>query len=257
MYFQTYPLVFVLMTRRTMKAYIEAYKYIHANLIELKGNGIIIDFEAAMRGGLKEVAIDLPVLGCFFHYCQALQRYMKSLPDLYDLIKSNDDAKIIFRKFQCLALLPADMIKPAFIYLLRLALHEKKFSQFAPFIQYYKLQWIERVTPAHFSVFLQRTRTTGSAEAFNGKINKSFRTHPAFFQFVESLQKEEAVKSDQFNRDINGTVQPDRRKAFYKLRASIIERHSIELQQKVISFRHFLSVMRTWTITLYILKMNF
>lgn len=231
------------MTRRTTIAYVRALKFIHENLIEINGRGIIIDFEAAMRTALKTVVPELPVLGCLFHHIQALQRMLKSMPKLYEVVRTNEEAKLIFRKFQCLAFLPVEMIRIGFTYLLREALNVHKFSDFAPFIQYYKNQWLERVTPVHYSVFNQRIRTTGSAEAFNGKINKSFRTHPAFFVFNESLQKEEAVKADQFCRDISGVVQPDKRKAFYKKRAAMIERYSSELETKTITLKHFLSVM--------------
>lgn len=111
--------------------------------------------------------------------------------------------------------MPADKIKNEFASLLREALTIHKFTAFAQFIEYFKNQWLLRVKPVHFSVFNLETRTTGPAEAFNGKVNKSFRTHGGFFQIVESLQKEETVKSDEFNRDVTAVLQPDRRKVFY------------------------------------------
>lgn len=76
--FQTYPLVYVLMNRRTTEAYVNALKFVHENLIELVGKGIIIDFESAMRAALKVVVPNLPILGCLFHHIQALQRKMNN-----------------------------------------------------------------------------------------------------------------------------------------------------------------------------------
>lgn len=195
------------MTRRTIEAYVAAPSFINQNLLELQGAGIIIDFEDAMRSALKKVSPNIPIYGCLFHYMQALQRKMKSMTALFDLIRTNTDAKFLFRKFQSLALLPANMIKGEFVSLLREALDTNKFTEFAPFVEYFKNQWLARVKPVHFSVFKLDTRTTGPAEAFNGKVNKSFRTHGAFFQFVEALQKEETVKADQFSRDVAGTRQ--------------------------------------------------
>lgn len=231
------------MSRRTIEAYTAGLKFVHQNLIELRGAGIIFDFELAMRAALKTIAPDLPVYGCLFHYMQALQRMMTSMTTLFNLIRSNQDAKFVFRKFQALALLPANMVKDGFVSLLREALEKFKFSEFAPFIDYYKKQWINRVKPEHFSVYKLETRTTGSAEAFNGKINKSFRTHGAFYHFVESLQKEETVKADQFSRDVDGTLQPDRRKKFFKKRSELISKYWSELEKKVVTPKHFVSIM--------------
>lgn len=242
-FLQTYPLVYVLMKRRTTEAYVNAFKFIDEKIIELIGSGIIIDFENAMRAALKIVCPNLPILGCLFHYVQAIQRKMKSIPELYLLIRTNEKAKFIFRKIQCLALLPAHEIMNGFVILLREALETEKLVEFAPFFQYYKTQWLERVTPAHYSVFNKITRTTGSAEAFNGKINKKFRTHPAFFQFVESLQAEELVKTKEFERDVSGIVQRDKRKTHDKQRDSIIRRYSKEFEEKRITMKHFLCVV--------------
>lgn len=231
------------MTKRTIEAYTAGLKFVNEHLIELIGNGIIIDFESAMRAALKKVAPNLPVLGCLFHHVQAVQRKMASMTELFELIRTNEDAAFLFRKFKSLALLPPNMIRDGFVSLLRETLEKHKFNQFAPFIDYYKRQWLNIVKPIHYSVFGKGTKTTGPAEAFNGKINKIFRTHGGFFQFVESFQKEEVVKADQFQRDVKGNKQPDRRNAFYKKRALLIEKYSNQLLQKEITTRQFLSIM--------------
>lgn len=231
------------MTNRTIDAYTAALEYVNKNIIDLNVSGIIIDFEKAMRAALKKVAPNLPILGCWFHFAQALRRRMASLSSLFALIKKNEDAKIIFRKFQCLALLPCDKIKDAFVFLLKEALEEKKFKEFSTFIAYFKKEWMEIVTPEYFSVFDKDVRTTGSAEAFNGKINKKCKTYSNFFNFVESLQKEELCKADEFNRHINGTKQPDRRKNFYVRRNEMIKEYSKKMKNGDINYKYFLNIM--------------
>lgn len=231
------------MTRRTTEAYVAALEFVNQNLIEINGCGIIIDFENAMRAALKKVSPEIRVHGCLFHFMQAITRQMASMKSLYELIRTNADAKFLFRKFQSLALLPANLIKNEFVSLLKEALVTFKFNEFAPFVEYFKNQWLNRVKPVHFSVYKLSNKTTGQAEAYNGKVNKSFRTHGALFQFVEQLQKEEMVKSDQFSRDVTGIFQPDRRKAFDKKRAEIIMKYSTQLEDKVITPKQFLSIM--------------
>lgn len=231
------------MTRRTKIAYVGGLKFAHENLIELNGCGIIIDFESAMRAALKIVVPNLQVYGCWFHFVQALRRKLASMNELNDLVRTNKDAKSIFRKFQCLALLPVDTIFRAYVWLLREALNVHKLPEFSPFIDYFKNQWLNRVKPENFSVFMKPTRTTGAAEASNGKANKIFRTHGNFFNFVETLQNEEAVKSDQFDRDVSGSMQHDKRKRFYKERSHLINKYSKQLLENKVSYKQFLNIM--------------
>lgn len=231
------------MTRRTIEAYVAALKYVHLNLIALNGSGIIIDFESAMRASLKIVVPDLKIYGCWFHHVQALRRMMASMKDLFELLRTNREAKTIFRKIQCLALLPSNTILRAYVWCLREALEVQQFLEFAPFLEYYKTQWIERVKPTYYSVFKRPTKTTAAAEAFNGKVNKTFKTHGNFFSFVKSLQREEAVKADQLVRDAKGFLQQDRRKRFYKQRSKLIEKYSNDLQNNKINYKQFINVM--------------
>lgn len=79
-----------------------------------------------MRTSLKTVFPELLIFGCLFHYCQALNRRMRSMPELFLLIRMNDTARNIFRKIQCLALLPADDIMDGFVLLLREALSKEE-----------------------------------------------------------------------------------------------------------------------------------
>lgn len=228
------------MSRRTIGAYVCALRFVNDKLIELVGS-IIIDFECAMRKALQIVTPTITILGCLFHYDQALLRKAASIPELHKLIRTNKEAYFEFRKYQSLALLPSHMIKDAFVCLLRETL--KKYPVFAPFIDYYKKEWINKVKPVHFSVFKKDTRTTGAAEAYNCKINQLFRTHGSMFQFAESVQKEEAIKADEFSRDVSGVPQIDRRKTFYKKRSALIERYSNLLESRKITTDNFLSVM--------------
>lgn len=233
------------MTRRTIEAYEAALRYANT-LIELDSQytaGIIIDFENAMRTALKNVCPNIRVHGCLFHFMQAITRKVASIPTLFELVRNNDDARFLLRKFQSIALLPANKIKDEFASLVRETLGTHKFTQFATFVEYYKKQWINKVKPVHFSVFNLECRTTSPAEAFNGKINKTFRTHGSFFSFIESLQKEEAAKSDQFSRDVIGVMQPDRRKNFDKKRAELISKYSLQLEKRTITTGHFLNIM--------------
>lgn len=232
------------MSRRTKEAYVSALKYVHSNLIPLVGRGIIIDFEKAMRAALYEVTPDsmyTKILGCWFHLCQALRRKMASLKELFELIRSDTIAKNLFRRFQCLALLPASKIEQCFIDLSQEALKDS--AHFGDFIDYFYEEWIRRVKPHNFSVFLQDTRTTAAAEAFNGKSNKTFKTHGNFFHFCETLQKEEVSKAEQLEGDVEGLIQRNTQKKYYKDRSEVIKQYSQLVRDNQISPQLFLKTM--------------
>lgn len=146
-------MVAVLMSNRTTAAYKSVFKYIHEHLLPLNAKGIITDFEMALRSSLRSIVPDTMLLGCWFHYSQALRRKVASIPLLFKLIKKDERARELYRFFQCLALLPADKIDPAFTQVAHKAL--QSFPEFAKFVQYYENQWIKKETPESFSVFLQ------------------------------------------------------------------------------------------------------
>lgn len=114
------------MSRRTIECYESVFRYIHQYLTPLFGEAIIIDFEKGMRKALlktlKSIKSNMLVLGCWFHMCQALRRQMAKIPALSEKVKSNEIYADIFRRFQCLALLPMKYIESTFVNLSKEAL---------------------------------------------------------------------------------------------------------------------------------------
>lgn len=58
--FQTYPLVYIMMTRKTQKAYEHALRYVNDNVFSLQCEAMITDYEEGMRNAVREV---VPGLG--------------------------------------------------------------------------------------------------------------------------------------------------------------------------------------------------
>lgn len=144
------------MSNRTTEAYKSVYSYIHKNILPLDAKGIITDFETALRNGLKYVVPETRLLGCWFHHCQCLRRKVASDSKLFDLIRKEKAAWAYYRKFQCLALLPATRIKSAFDQLAFEAL--TKYPEFKSFVEYYDHQWLQIETPDNYSLFLEVNR---------------------------------------------------------------------------------------------------
>lgn len=218
------------MTKRTIAAYESVFRYIHEHLIPLLGKSIIIDFEKAMRKGLinvlKSIGSLMEILGCWFHYCQALRRKISQMPELFERIRNDEKYRDIFRRFQCLPLLPLDSIEATFRDLAKEAL--KLDQSFAQFVDYFHQEWMCIVKPIHFCVYMSSKRTTANAESCNGKLNKIFKAHPGFYLFCETLQQLEVTHSNELMNYVNGTEQKTETKNFYKKRSAQIEKLSIE-----------------------------
>lgn len=57
------------------------------------------------------------------------------------------------------------------------------------------------------------------------------------------FQKEEVVKTNELERDVNGLIQRDTRKKFYKDRSAKIEHYSLLLRDEKINVKRFLKIM--------------
>lgn len=215
------------MTRKTQKAYEHALRYVNENIFPLKCEAIITDYEIAMRQAIKNVVPGIKLLGCWFHFAQAIRRKVASLSELFEIVRKDPTIRSIYYKFICLALLPHEKIHKAFNELALEALRSTK--AFTPFVKYFQNQWLMRVGAKNFSVFLEETRTTCAAEGYNGKLGKKFQTHPNFFVFIESLQLEEFSKSNALEQHINGDKQTQPKK-LYRERAAQIRNESIKFE---------------------------
>lgn len=163
------------MSNRTTAAYESVFDYIHRNILSLDVSAIITDFERALRNALRATAVaTTKLLGCWFHHCQALRRKVASISELFELVKREKEARILYRTFQCLALLPAEKIKSAFEVLGFEAL--KKYPQFEKFIRYYDKQWIEREKPENYSVFLEVSLKTLFAKRLKSETICRYKT---------------------------------------------------------------------------------
>lgn len=130
------------MTRKTQKCYEHALEYVHKNVFSLKCEAIITDFEYAMRQAIRNIISGIKLLGCWFHFAQAIRRKMASLSELFELVRTEEKIKTVYYKMICLASLPFDKIEMAFN---ELALEGLQLTKdFAPFIKYFQAQWISQ-----------------------------------------------------------------------------------------------------------------
>lgn len=55
------------------------------------GVGIIINFKKAERMALlMQLGTGINILGCWFHFCQALRKMLASMGDFFELVRNGD-----------------------------------------------------------------------------------------------------------------------------------------------------------------------
>lgn len=145
-----HPFIYVLMSKRTQLAYTRIFRYIDEHICSLLCARFYTDYEAAMKSALHSCFPDSRLVSCWFHFVQAIRRKVSKIPDLFHLVRTDEKAKMLYYKFQALALLRPDLIDDAFKDLSSAAI--KYNSSFEPFVEYFNRQWIKKVS-SYFYTF--------------------------------------------------------------------------------------------------------
>lgn len=85
----TFPLIYVLMTRKTQEAYCSVFQYIEENVCHLRPNSFMTDYETGLRNALRFVYTIAKIEGCWFHYCQVIKKNARRFPVFYRSYKLN------------------------------------------------------------------------------------------------------------------------------------------------------------------------
>lgn len=144
-YSKVFPIVYVLMTRKTTLAYKHIFRFINEKVCSLACHSFTTDYECAMRNALKELFPETRMVACWFHYSQALKKRAAQIPGFVRFLSGDQECELIYYKLQCLPLLPAEHILNAFNELKRKAKSINK-DKFKPFLSYFERQWIRKVS---------------------------------------------------------------------------------------------------------------
>ncbi len=185
------PVCFVFMSRRTALDYKSVFKEIkkiagRCNVVEF-----VSDFEKAIWQGIKSVFPAHRVMGCAFHWTQAVFRRLKKL-GLGSLYARNVAVKTLCRKLMSLHLLPKNDIPKCFYSLQRQA-ENLNIPLLSTFFTYAENTWISNTAfyrPAKWSVYRQPIRTNNHAEGWHHRIILVGRACMNFYDLVKLLHVE-------------------------------------------------------------------
>lgn len=193
------------MTRKTEAAYSHLFKKIEDQW-KISPVAATTDYEKALRNAIRKKYSLIKLIGCWFHFCQALRRKASKISGFLRYIKNHDDARKVYHKLMCLPLMRSDSISAAFELLKKEACTISK-PMFNAFLSYIEQQWIQREGPQSISVFMEPERTNNPMESYNSKLNSKIPPHGCFYKFVELLRSQEFIKSRDYNIIRNGGSQ--------------------------------------------------
>ena len=131
------------MNNKLKSSYIEIFNYINSNLLNdinenNKNTTIALDFESGLIESIKEVFFNAKMVGCYFHFKQALVRNAKKL----GFGKNNYKNKLLQLINNELGILPFKNNGNLNYITNKLKEYNNTYKVFTSFLEYFKNEWI-------------------------------------------------------------------------------------------------------------------
>ena len=200
-----FPLVFVLMSRRTRDDYHAVLSHLHQLLDNVNAEGFVADFETGLWQALRSIYSDTEIKGCVFHFTQAIWRRIQE-EGLTTAYRENDAMHRYLRQLMALPFLPAAQIQETFDNLRTRANTDSLRS----LVSYMDRQWFRNsVIPIEsWSVFQLSVRTNNDVEGWHTRLNQKSNDGRGIYRLIPKLRREAeliavSVASEDLARETN------------------------------------------------------
>jgi hypothetical protein len=200
------PCVYALMTGKSEHLYCVAlHEVIMLMEWDWMPDVITVDFEAALLAAVRHEFSRSQMVGCFFHFRQAISRKMKKIGISFESFEFGT------RIFNLLTLVDPTKLKKIIQQLQsRYSLDDEKWMTFWT---YFEKTWMSKFEPFLWNVFAADTermygRTNNALESYNRRIGERFSSgRPSLIAFVQVL-REEVIYFDTVTKNIRSGVEP-------------------------------------------------
>ncbi|CAF4868865.1 unnamed protein product, partial [Rotaria socialis] len=194
------PLIFCLCEHKNYETYkliIKVLKTAVINLkLDLKPVYWMSDYESALTKAIKEELPNTQLLGCAFHFSQAIYRNIQG-KGLQDAYQNLEVVRQVLRQIMALAFVPSDQITRVYYDVIKPQLNNvpaKPISlrhNLRDFFKYFESFWLRKTN--QFCVFNQSTRTNNGLEGYNNKMCVQLSAHPHLYRLIVWFEKEELL----------------------------------------------------------------
>ncbi|KAJ1518904.1 hypothetical protein ONE63_011490 [Megalurothrips usitatus] len=190
-----FPLVRVLMRRRTTKTYQAALDHISHLAPGFQPEEVMCDYEPAEMKALHRKFPNARLSGCLFHYAKAVGSHLKKLK-MVRLIRKNARVRTLCRMMCVLPLLPHDRIKEGFLVICDQIVKKRVSHKMHRAVTYWIRTWLPKVHV--LSVCGCTDRTTNACESDNRMFQDSVRhPRPNVWDFMDGiLDMEDCTQQD-------------------------------------------------------------
>lgn len=207
------PIFYVLLQSKLEKAYFHALQLcISASDWQFVARTVTCDFEQALLGAVEGNFPSAPIVGCVFHWKQALRRKMISYRIPKDVISSLMSADGLIN---ILTHCPIEEIEVKAIPYIRERFDEGEYKEnFNAFWKYFLTTWMKLFKPDHWNVHALTdksddviNRTNNPLERFNRRMKNAFpAAHPSMAVFVNTIKDLSVEYVSMLERIKRGTV---------------------------------------------------
>ncbi|KAJ5075991.1 hypothetical protein M0811_06853 [Anaeramoeba ignava] len=158
---------------------------------------VTCDFEVSLQNAIKKVLPEAQLIGCFFHWKNAIRKKVNKLCSELD----ENQKKELVESLEELTYIPLNMIEEK---LKKIKVHFKGCEEF---FKYFQKIWMRKYSPQiwNISSFPDLSqRTNGPLEGYHKRLNRRIgHEKPKLIQMVELLKSEEELirKKIQFQRE--------------------------------------------------------
>jgi hypothetical protein len=205
------PIFYVLTTARDEWAYWHLFHWINVCTgVTMQPSVVTCDFEWGIIKGVQDQFPEAFVVGCLFHWKQALRKRLIALRVPVDQIQQAMGRGVL----DLLTVVRKERLEDAIVYVKSLIPTDKTVRLWAQFWKYFQETWIKKY-PFHtwnISVMTSQnvtllTRTNNPLESYNRFFGEKFDVnYPDLLHFVE-VTKEEAIETHRRYNDVGAGVE--------------------------------------------------
>ncbi|KAJ1521831.1 hypothetical protein ONE63_003466 [Megalurothrips usitatus] len=178
-----FPVAYVLMDSKDAVAYHHLFGFLKELVPGLNPKNIVTDFEAALVGPIADAFPTTRHQGCWFHFCQALYRRIRST-GLLQFVRENGQAAQILRMCYVLPLLPWNRILEGLNAVETIA-RLNSVPQMLPFLDYVRETWLGRIGAKILSVYNSIHRTNNFSESNHKRFQDKVKVkRPGIWSFI-------------------------------------------------------------------------